>query len=112
MKRKQHEPAPLATVFHTVGYIVTKAERPLTLINVTGGHKGGILVPGSPVAEFAKRRDAKRAIDRTTRVCNQLRGTLVDGWDRLQPLFHDGDYAVLPLGRQAAPATPEEAAKV
>lgn len=99
-KKKRPEEKPLAATLVTTGYIVVKGERPCTLVNVTGTHKGGLLMPGAPVVAYAKPRDARRAIDRTKRVAQALRGTLIDSWERLQPLFSPGEYKIEPIARQ------------
>lgn len=100
MKAKTEE-APLSAPIKLVGYIVTQGGKPCTLANVTGGHKGGVLLPGTPVVQFLKPRDARRAIERTERAAEALRGSLIDQWDRLQTLFHGGAFDVKPLGRQS-----------
>lgn len=100
MSRKKLEEAPLAAPIALVGYIVTQGGKPCTLANVTGGHKGGLLLPGQPVVQFLKPRDARRAIERTERAAHALRGSLVDTWDRLQSLLHGGAFEVKQLGRQ------------
>ncbi|ACB76664.1 hypothetical protein [Opitutus terrae] len=100
MKSKHQDEHPLAAPITLVGYIVTQGGKPCTLANVTGSHKGGLLLPGAPVVQFLKPRDAKRAIARTTRAADALRGSLVDTWERLHSLFHGGVFEVHPLGRQ------------
>jgi hypothetical protein len=98
--KKKSEEAPLSAPIKLIGYIVTQGGKPCTLANVTGAHKGGVLLPGSPVVQFLKPRDARRAIARTERVAEALRGSLIDTWDRLQSLLGGGAFEIKPLGRQ------------
>lgn len=97
---KKSKESPLAASLKTTGYIVTKSDRVCTLANITGSHKGGVLLPGAPVVEFLKPRDARRAIQRTERAAKALRGSLVDSWERLQPLFAPGSFEIQPIARQ------------
>ncbi len=82
------------------GYIVMQGGRPCTLWNAAARaetKRGGVLVPGSPVATFSRSRDAKRAIARTQRAAGQLAGTLIDDWVKLLPLQSGQPYSVEPL---------------
>jgi len=63
---------PLAASLVTTGYIVTKAAQVCTIVNVTGLHRGGVLLPGSPAVECLKKRDARRAIQRTERAVGEF----------------------------------------
>ncbi|MDF3059399.1 MAG: hypothetical protein K0R17_3614 [Rariglobus sp.] len=83
----------------TIGHIVTQGGLPCTLYNAAAQKRGGVLVPGSPVVFFPKYRDGKRAIDRTRRVADSLKGSLVDGWAALQPLLSGKPYEVVPVTR-------------
>jgi len=102
-KKQKPQEHPLSTPIKLIGCIVTQGGRPCTLINLTGGHKGGILLPGSPVVSFLKHRDARRAIERTERVRDSLQGSLIDTWDRVQALFAGGAFEIKSLGHQEAP---------
>ncbi len=88
----------------TVGYIVTQGGLPCYLYNAAATvntKRGGVLIPGSPVAMFAQTRDASRAIRRTQRVSEQLNGSLVSDWLRLSPLKSGQPYKVESLAKQA-----------
>lgn len=100
MKPRNQEDRAIAATIDLVGCIVVQGGKPCTLINVSGSHKGGVLIAGTPVISFLKPRDAQRAVERTERVRDTLRGTLLDQWDRLQPLFHGGAFEIKLLGRQ------------
>ncbi|MBI5771898.1 MAG: hypothetical protein HZA93_29265 [Verrucomicrobia bacterium] len=110
MKKNHPKPEPIAASFTTAGYIVLKEGLPCTLANVSGLHKGGVLLPhsagsgqaGAPVAMFLKLRDARRAIARTTRCVERLRGSMIEEWARksVPLLFIDGNYDAVALGRQ------------
>lgn len=91
---------PLAASLVTTGYIVTKAEQVCTIVNVTGLHRGGVLLPGVPVVEYLKKRDARRAIKRTERAAARLRGSLIDDWPRLNQLLAAGEFTIVPVARQ------------
>lgn len=101
MKKKTEE-ALIAAHIHLTGFLVTRDGLPCKLVNVSGSHKGGVLVPGSPVVTFLKLRDARRAISRTTRVRESVRTSLVSEWITAQmPSFLAGDtFESVPVGRQ------------
>lgn len=61
----------------TLAFIVLRAGRPCFLFNAAATTRGGVLIPGSPVKVFTKRRDARRAINRTKRVATLLKGSLI-----------------------------------
>jgi hypothetical protein len=61
----------------TLAFIVLRAGRPCFLFNAAATMRGGVLIPGSPVKVFTKRRDARRAINRTKRVATLLNGSLI-----------------------------------
>ena len=75
---------------------------PCTVVNISGLRKGGLLLPGEPVAMFGTLRDARRAITRTQSAVKHLRGSLVEEWARTKAplLFSGGEYTLAPLGRQ------------
>lgn len=81
-------------------FIVSQGGRVCGLYNAARQRRGGVLIPASedlPAVVFAKRRDARRAINRTTRVAEQLQGSLVDDWLKLSPLLTGQPYTILPL---------------
>lgn len=87
----------------TIGCIVTQGGKPCKIHNSAaraGTKRGGVLVPGSPVEMFTQARDAKRAIARTQRVVDALRGSLLDDWAAVGPLLNGSGYEVLPLVNQ------------
>lgn len=86
----------------TIGHIVTQGDLPCTLYNAAANKRGGVLVPGAPVVMFTKDRDAKRAIARTRRVAESLKGSLVDGWIALLPLQSGKPYEIVPVTRSHA----------
>lgn len=84
------------------GYIVLQGGKPCTLWNAAARNdtkRGGVLIPGAPVALFAQPRDAKRAIARTERVGKKLSGSLIDDWLKLLPLQSGQPYAVESLSK-------------
>lgn len=86
------------------GCIVLQGGKPCTLWNAAARNdtkRGGVMVPGAPVALFGQPRDAKRAIARTQRVASQLEGTLVDDWVKLLPLKSGQPYEVQNLAKGA-----------
>lgn len=97
----------LAAVVTTVGYIVLKGGRPCGLVNVSGLHRGGVLIAQTsdtqPAIFFLKRRDARRAISRTERCVNGLRGSMIEdwAWDKCPTLFATGEFTIVPAGRQS-----------
>ncbi|MCX6952596.1 MAG: hypothetical protein NTV51_10600 [Verrucomicrobia bacterium] len=101
MKNKPEE-AVIAAQIETTGCIVTRDGQPCKLVNVSGSHRGGVLIPGTPIITFLKPRDAQRAIDRTTRVRESIRTSLVSEWMKTQmPSFLEGTaFAIAPIGRQ------------
>lgn len=105
-KKQQAEIAPyVAAIIPTETHIVTRGGRPCTLINVSGGHKGGVLIPGSPVISFTQVRDARRAVERTKLVQKKVCGSLVEDYFRQQiPSLLDADaFEILPVGHQVGP---------
>ncbi|MBI5689289.1 MAG: hypothetical protein HZC55_04270 [Verrucomicrobia bacterium] len=105
--KKSKEEKPLAPSFVATGFLVMKDGQPCTIENVSGRRKGGVLRPrGSEdemVAHFLKRRDARRAIDRTSACVAELRGSMIEDWARARvpALFVAGHFTIQPLGRQA-----------
>lgn len=85
-----------------VGHAVFRDGQACKLVNVSGSHKGGVLLPGVPLITFLKVRDAERAIERTERVRHSMRTSLVSEWIRSQvPSFLEGSkFTVEPVGRQ------------
>lgn len=109
MKKRKTKTQPaeetfVAALIPTESHIVTRDGRPCTVINVSGVHKGGVLVPGSPVALFARPRDAKRAIDRTVAARTTLDRSLIRDWPRLRPFLGGGKFESMPAGHQVEPA--------
>lgn len=103
-KRKKGElpPMMIAAVILTEAHIVTRDGRPCTITNVSGLSKGGVLQPGSPVALFTKVRDGVRAIDRTERVREILRTSLLSGQKELEDFLAGEKFELLPCGHQKA----------
>lgn len=100
----------------TIGFLVTQGGRPCTLFSATATaftKRGGMLVPagaGKPVVIFGRPRDAKRAIKRTRKVIDTLKGSLVEEWIKLGPFQGGEGYEILPLAKQAGePGAEEEA---
>ncbi|MGH8187521.1 MAG: hypothetical protein ACREUC_13255, partial [Steroidobacteraceae bacterium] len=90
---------PLAAVF--------RDQVPCQLVNVSGSHKGGVLITVAkdrPMISFLKHRDAERAIERTERVRKTLQTSLVSDWLKHQvPSLLDGaKFEIVPIGRQKA----------
>jgi hypothetical protein len=85
------------------GYYVTKGGKPCAFKNVIGSHRCGILVPDTPVAFFHKRRDARRAINRSEAAAARFHGSLIEEWARKKvPAFFDGtEFKIQPLAKQA-----------
>jgi hypothetical protein len=83
----------------TIGHIVTQGGVPCTLYNASMSRIGGVLIPGEPVVFFTKSRDARRAIERTRRVGDALKGSMVDDWIRLSPLQSGRPYDIMPVMR-------------
>lgn len=84
--------------------IVLQGGKPCKLWNAASRaetKRGGVLVPGSPVAVFAQARDAKRAISRTQRVAKSLNGSLIDNWVQLLPLSSGQPYEIESLSKGA-----------
>lgn len=104
---KKPKETTLAASIHVVAYIVLKGGRPCSLVNVSGLHRGGVLLPQagdiSPVISFLKKRDARRAVGRTQRCVDNLKGSMLEewAWNKCPNLFATGEYAVVPVGRQA-----------
>lgn len=101
-KRPKREEAFLAATIPTEHYIVVRDGQACTLINISGGRKGGVLLPGVPVVTFAKHRDAERAIERTEAARATLRSSLVADWmaARLPSFLEGANFAVVPCGHQ------------
>ena len=101
MKKKKDE-ALIAAHVETDRHYVERDGLPCKLVNVSGSHKGGVLMPGKPVISFLKVRDAQRAIDHTVRVRESMRSSLVAEWLRTQvPSFLEGSkFTVEAIGRQ------------
>lgn len=81
-------------------FIVTQGGRACGLYNAAKQRRGGVLIPASeelPVVGFVKRRDARRAINRTKRIAESLQGSLVDDWIKLSPILSGQPYDILPL---------------
>ena len=96
---KSNEKPPMKTI----GYIVTQGGLPCQLYNASATvntKRGGVLLPGVPVAMFTQPRDASRAIDRTARVAKALSSSLVSDWLKLTPLQSGQPYKVEPLAKQ------------
>ena len=91
----------------TVGYIVFQNYKPCTLVNIHGGRDGMALMPGSPIARFRDTRDAIRAITRTQKIAKGLSGSMVDGWEKLRPLFSGHPYVIDRLVHFSAPIKPD-----
>lgn len=106
MPKKNSEEKPIAPSFIATGFLVVKNAQPCTIENVSGKRKGGVLKPADletdTVAHFLKRRDARRAIERTEHCSAELRGSMVEDWarERAPFLFVPGKFSVLALGRQ------------
>lgn len=83
----------------TIGHIITQGGKPCTLHNVAGTKRGGVIMPGAPVAFFGTPRDAKRALKRTRTLAENLRGSLVDKWPLLAPIFSAEPYEIVPVVR-------------
>ncbi len=81
----------------TAGYIVFQENRPCTLKQVTDGPEGLVLLPGDPVARFGMPRDARKAITRTMDLAKHLRGSMVDQWSAIAPLFSGHPYVIVRL---------------
>lgn len=101
MKKKTEE-AMITAHVETVGFLVLRDGVPCKLVNVSGGHRGGVLLPGEPALMVLKRRDAERMITRTQRVRHHMTTSLVSEWVKEQmPSFVAGEaFTVLPVGRQ------------
>ena len=101
-KKKKPEELLIAAQIETVSHLVLRDGLPCKLVNVSGSHKGGVLMPGTPVISFAKMRDAQRAIDRTLRVRAAISSSLVADWMRSQmSSFLKGEkFTIGPIGRQ------------
>jgi len=101
VKKKKSE-TPIGPRFLTAGHLVLHGGLPCTVVNISGLRKGGLLLPGEPVAMFGTLRDARRAITRTQSAVKHLRGSLVEEWARTKAplLFSGGEYTLAPLGRQ------------
>ncbi|MBI5768725.1 MAG: hypothetical protein HZA93_13085 [Verrucomicrobia bacterium] len=107
MKKKRAEEKPIAPSFIATGFLVVKDAQLCTIENVSGKRKGGVLRPADvetdTIAHFLKRRDARRAIERTENCSAELRGSMIEDWarERAPFLFVAGKFSVLALGRQA-----------
>lgn len=107
MKKKHAEEKPIAPSFVATGFLVTKANQPCTIENVSGRRKGGVLKPAhldtDTVAHFLKLRDARRAITRTDKCVRELSGSMVEDWAKARApfLFEPGAFAIVPIGRQS-----------
>lgn len=87
----------------TVGFIVLKGTQPCALLNVSGLRRGGVLLPGAGVVMFNKRRDARRAINRTERVVSLIKGSMLEDFVRAKaPGLFDASaaYDIQPLLKQ------------
>lgn len=63
------------------------------------GTKAGVLVPtdsGTP-SVFRGQKSADGAIARTLRIAGKIRGSVLDQWDKLQPVISPGKWEVKPL---------------
>lgn len=97
----------------TIGCIVTQGGKPCKIHNnaaKASTKRGGVLTPGSPVEMFTQARDAKRAIKRTQRVVEALRGSLLDDWAAVGPLLNGEGYEIVPLVKQEGDETPAKPA--
>lgn len=103
MKKTKQEPTLIAAPVATIGAIVLRDGAACKLVNVSGLHRGGVLMPGVPIAIFGKHRDARRAIDRTVRVRETLSTSLVADWMRQHvPSFLEGSaFEIAPVGKQS-----------
>lgn len=113
MKTRKKAEAPeafVAAVILTECYIVTRDRQPCTLINVSGMHKGGVLVPGAPVVTFSKPRDARRAMQRTEATREKLSDGMpeVVAWlrERFPDFLEGSKFEVVPCGHQVEPLPP------
>lgn len=77
-------------------FIVTQASAPCALAVITG-KRGTALMPGSPITIFSNRRRARTAVKRTQRIAAALRGSMLDEWDKLRPLFSGEPYKIEPV---------------
>jgi len=84
------------------GFIVMKGGKPCALLNVSGLNRGGVLLPGAPVVCFLKRRDVRRAINRSSRIAETITGSLIETWarERAPEIFEKTAYEILPLAKQ------------
>lgn len=101
-KKIKAEEALIAAQIALTGCIVTRDGAPCKLVNVSGSHRGGVLIPGAPVVMFLKPRDATRAIQRTVRVRESIRTSLVAEWvaGQMPSFLHGEAFAVVAIGRQ------------
>lgn len=90
MPKTEKQSPPLKTV----GFIVLKGTQPCALLNVSGLRRGGVLLPGAGVVMFNKRRDARRAINRTERVIALVKGSMLEDFVRAKA---PGLFDVYPL---------------
>lgn len=84
----------------TTDFLVLQGGLACGLYNAAHQKRGGVLLPATnkiPPVKFLKRRDAQRAIKRTQRVAERLKGTLVDDWLKFSPLQSGQPYTILPL---------------
>lgn len=91
----------------TIGHIITQGGLPCTLYNAAANKRGGVLLPvtgedAAGVVLFSTVRDARRAISRTVRVAESLKGSLVDSWVRLAPISSDQPYKIVTVTRSHA----------
>ncbi len=103
-KRKQttDEDTFLEAHVETVSHIVFRDGKPCKLVNTTGEHRGGLLVPGVPIISYAKPRDAERAVERTIKAREKFKSSFVSDWiQKRMPQFLAGkSFEVLPVAIQ------------
>lgn len=93
-------------------FIATKGKRPCALA-LTDINSKGLLVPSEEPkavkvqtdAHGRRRTDKARAeceqmIRRTLEAIHELRGSLPDGWAKIEPLLQPGAYAVEPVRKE------------
>ena len=102
MNPKKSTEAFIAAQIELTGYLVLRDGAVCKLVNVSGSHVGGVLMPGTPGITFLKPRDARRAIQRTENVRANIRTSLVSEWMATQmPAFLQGEkFEIFPLGKQ------------
>lgn len=82
-----------------VRYVVTKGgeECRFILRSCFGTRSRGFLAVGTPPYSFASEKSALKAIVRTEKLREKLRGTLIDGQREVSLIVSPGVYAVKPV---------------